>query len=131
MSTCPFCAVGCQIRLQVKGDEIIGFIFAYPNISKALQKTKGRLLPFGWITLMRAIRKSKKLVINGMGLLPEYQGLGGTALLYAELYKSGKPMGYEFIETVQVDEENFRSMSEHKNLEISWHVTHRCYISDL
>jgi hypothetical protein len=124
-------AIPKLIKLVMKGEEIIGFVFAYPNVSEALQKTNGRLFPFGWITLMRAIKKSKKLVINGMGLLPKYQGLGGTALLYAELYKSGKPMGYEFVETVQVDEKNFKSMSEHENLKITWHVTHRCYVRQL
>lgn len=119
------------IKFVMKGDEMIGFILAYPDIGEALQKIKGRLLPFGWLTLMRAQKTTKHLNLNGIGLLPKYQGLGATTLLYVEMYKSGKPMGFEYVESIQVDEENSRSWSEHEHLKIQFHKAHRSYIKHL
>lgn len=121
-------AVPELIKFIMSGDKLIGFILAYPDIGEALQRVNGRLFPFGWMSLMRAQKTTRRLVMNGMGLLPEYQGLGGTALLYTEMYKSGKPMGFEYAETVQVDEENFLSWSEHEHLKIVFHKAHRSYV---
>ncbi len=116
------------IKFVMKGDELIGFILAYPDIGEALQKTKGRLYPFGWLTLMRAQKNSKRLNLNGIGLLPKHQGMGATALLYVEMYKSGKPMGFEYIETIQVDEGNVKSWAEHNHMQVHFHKAHRSYI---
>jgi GNAT superfamily N-acetyltransferase len=115
------------IKLVMKDKKIIGFILSYPDIGEALQKVKGRLYPFGWLTLMRAQKTTRRLNLNGIGLLPEYQGLGGTTVLYTELYKTGKPMGYEYAETIQVDEENFLSKSETEHMKVIFHKTHRSY----
>jgi GNAT superfamily N-acetyltransferase len=119
------------MKMVMNGEEIIGFIIAYPDISAAIQKVKGRLWPFGWLTLLRAQKTTRYLNLNGIGLLPGYQGMGGTALLYSELYKTGKPMGYEYAETVQVDVNNFLSKSEHEENNITWHKAHRSYIKKL
>ena len=119
------------IKLVMKGEVIIGFILAYPDIGEALQKIKGRLYPFGWLTLLRAQKTTRRLNLNGIGLLPEYQGLGGTTLLYVELYKTGKPLGYEYAETIQVDEDNFLSKSEHSHMKVTFHKTHRSYLRRL
>lgn len=119
------------VKFILKGDQLIGFILAYPDIGFALQEVNGRLLPFGWLKLMRAQKTSKRLILNGIGLLPEYQGMGGTALLYSEMYKSGKPMGFEYAESVQVDEENYLSWSEHEHLKIVFHKAHRSYVKYL
>lgn len=119
------------IKMVMKGDEIIGFIISYPDIGAALRKVKGRLWPFGWLRLLRAQKTTKDLDLNGIGMLPGYQGMGATALLYTELYKSGKPMGFEYAETVQVDEHNFLSKSENEENNITWHKAHRCYFRKL
>lgn len=69
-------------------DKIVGFCLAYPDISAALQKTRGRLFPFGWLTLLIELHRTDWININGAGLLPEYRGSGGTAILYSEMFKS-------------------------------------------
>ena len=119
------------IKFILYGDQMVGFILAYPDVADALRQTKGRLLPFGWITLMQAPRKSKRLLLNGYGLLPEHQGRGATALMYMEMYQSGKPMGFESAESLQVDEGNYRSWAEHEHLKIVFHKAHRSYIKYL
>lgn len=69
-------------------DEVVGFLLTFLDISEYLQKTGGRLLPFGWLTLLRGLRQTRWVNINGMGILEEYRGLGGNAILYAELEKT-------------------------------------------
>jgi GNAT superfamily N-acetyltransferase len=71
-----------------ESDEVIGFILTFLNIAEALHKTGGKLFPFGWITLLRALRNPKYIDVNGMGILQEYRGLGGNAILYDELIKT-------------------------------------------
>ena len=65
----------------------VGFLFAYPDISAAMQRHKGRLFPFGWIDMLLELRRTEWVNINGAGIVEEYRGLGGTALLFSELYK--------------------------------------------
>jgi hypothetical protein len=57
------------------------------RISAALQRTKGRIWPFGWITLLREPKRIDWL-INGAGLIQEYRGLGGTAILFRKWTRS-------------------------------------------
>lgn len=119
------------IKFIMYNDRMVGFVLAYPDVSDALRKTKGELLPFGWVTLMQAPRKSKYLILNGYGLVPEHQGRGATALMYTEMYNTGKPMGFEYAETLQIDEGNYLSWSEHEHLKIVFHKAHRSYIKYL
>ena len=115
------------IKLVLKGEEVIGFLLTYPDISEAIQKTKGHLWPFGWVRLLITKKKTRVYNINGLGLLPLYQGLGGNALLYDELYKTGKDIKYDRIEAVQIDEENFLSLSDNQTMRITWDKIHRSY----
>jgi len=66
-------------------DDVVGFLFAFPDISAALQRSKGRLMPFGLIDILLEMRRTPWVALNGEGILQEYQGLGGNALLYAEI----------------------------------------------
>jgi hypothetical protein len=69
-------------------DEIVGFLFAFINIGRALRRCRGRLFPFGWFHLLRELRCSDYVDVNGMGILEQYRGLGGNIIMYNELYKS-------------------------------------------
>jgi hypothetical protein len=73
------------VKLIAHGEDIVGFLFAFPDLSAALQRSRGRLLPFGLIDLVMETGRTRWLAINGAGVLPEFQGRGGNALLYAEL----------------------------------------------
>ena len=76
------------IKIVMKGDEIVGFLFGYPDPSAAIQRCKGKLLPFGWLDILIELRRTRWINLNGAGLLEKYRGSGGTALLFAEMYKS-------------------------------------------
>ena len=119
------------IKLVYKEDKIVGFLFTYPNICRGLQKTNGRLYPFGWFHLMREFKNTRYLDANGIGILPEYQGLGPTAVIYTELEKTFREFDFDFVETVQTREDNIASLGESSHFKMDWVKTHRVYELDL
>jgi len=115
-----------------ESDEPVGFIMAYPDISAALQKTKGRIFPFGWITLLREFKRTDWININGAGLLPEHRGSGGMAILLSELFKSGTETGqFQHGEDVQIGLENTVMQREMEKFGIDFYKLHRTYARDL
>jgi hypothetical protein len=113
-------------------DKAVGFLLAYPDVSAALQKTKGNLFPFGWLTLLRELRRTDWININGAGLLPEYRGSGGTAILYSEMFKSIKENArYQHADVVQIDVENENMQRELENFGIQFYKLHRTYKKSL
>jgi hypothetical protein len=116
------------IKLVMKDDKAVGFMFAYPDVSAALQKTRGRLFPFGWLTLLRELKRTDWLNINGAGLLSEYRGSGGTAILYSEMFKSVRESGqFRHAEVVQIGVENEAMQREMENFGIDFYKMHRVY----
>ena len=113
-------------------EEPVGFLMAYPDISAALQKTKGRIFPFGWISLLREFKRTDWLNINGAGLLPEYRGSGGTAILYNELFKSVVETGqFRHAEIVQIGLENENMLRDLENFGANLYKMHRTYLRAL
>ncbi len=119
------------IKLIFKGDELAGFLFAYPDISAAIQRTKGYLWPLGWADLLAELRRTKCLNVNGMGILPRFRGLGATVLLFCELYDSVRAGGFDYADVVQIGAENVRMLNEIRELEIDFYKTHRIFRREL
>ncbi|MGB7537583.1 MAG: hypothetical protein WBM17_03510 [Anaerolineales bacterium] len=119
------------IKLIAKGDELVGFVFAYPDISAALQRTRGRLLPFGWADMLLELRRTKWVNLNGAGIVEKYRGLGGTAILFDEMTKSLRAGNFEHADIVQVGVENDKMQRELKDLGIDFYKMHRMYEKEL
>jgi GNAT superfamily N-acetyltransferase len=119
------------IKLIQKDGQLIGFIFAYHDITAGIQKARGRIWPIGWLHLLMERKRTKWVNINGVGVLPEYQGMGVNAILYTEIKKSIEEIGFEHIDVVQVNEVNFQSRSDMETMGISWYKSHRSYKRDL
>lgn len=116
------------IKLVMKDTEIVGFILAYHDISAGLQRVNGRLWPFGWMRVLWEKRRTEWLNINGVGMLPAYQGLGGNALLYTEIAKTVNSLAqFRHVDIVQVDEQNTKSISDMENIGVRWYKRHRHY----
>ena len=116
------------IKIIRKGDQLVGFLFAYPDISAALQRTRGRLFPFGWINLLLELRRTRWININGAGMVEAYRGLGGMALLFSEMYKSVVESGrYRYADLVQISTDNDKMQLELRKLGIDFYKTHRVY----
>ena len=119
------------IKLVMKRKEIIGFIFAYHDVSDGLKKAGGRLFPLGWAHLLRSKQKTKWANINGIGLLPEYQGLGGNTVLYTALENTIHQSQFDHVEIVLVDEANLKSFADMEQVGVRWYKRHRQYQLDL
>lgn len=120
------------VKLVIKNDRAVGFLLAYPDVSATLQRTRGRLFPFGWLTLLLELRSTDRININGAGLLPEYRGSGGTAILYNEMFKSvTENPRYRHAEVVQIGVENGNMQRELENFGINFYKMHRTYRKEL
>lgn len=93
------------VKILAYEGRIVGFCLAFPDLTEAMQKNRGGLSPIRIIRLLREKKLTKRLLVNGMAILPEYQKLGGNAFLYTELTKTVHEGGrFEFAEIVQVAE---------------------------
>jgi hypothetical protein len=115
------------IKIIEKDNKPVGFLFAYPDISAALQRTKGRIFPFGWLQLILEMRRTKWVNINGAGIIEQYQGMGGTAILFSEMYKSVLEGGFKHADIVQIGVENDKMQRELRELGIDFYKIHRVY----
>lgn len=115
------------IKLIQKDGKLIGFIFAYHDVTEGIQRIGGRLWPLGWLQLLLERKRTKWVNINGVGVLPEYQGMGVNAILYTEIRKSVGEFGFEHVDVVQVGEDNYQSRSDMENMGIHWYKSHRAY----
>lgn len=116
------------IKVIVHGDEVVGFIFGFPDVSRGLQRANGRLLPLGIFHILLDMRRTNWISLNGMGILPEYQGLGGNALLYSEMAKTVKgDFDFEHAELTQVAESAVQMRRDLINLGAQPYKNHRVY----
>jgi len=116
------------IKIVMKDDEIVGFLFGYPDPSAAIQRCKGRLFPIGWLDILIELKRTKWINLNGAGLIEKYRGSGGTALLFAEMYKSVRASDhYQHIDVVQIGAENDKMQREIASMGIDFYKVHRMY----
>jgi hypothetical protein len=92
------------IKVLMDGEKIIGFLFAFPDVSRALQRHKGQLNPISILDLLGESRRADMVSVNGMGVMEEYHGRGGNALLYYEMEKTVKSKHFKYAEFTQVAE---------------------------
>ncbi len=116
------------IQVVMKDDKIIGYLFAYHDVGAGLQRAKGRLFPFGWLHLLIEQKRTRWVNVNGLGILPEYQGLGGNAVMYTAMEDAFRNrFNFEHADTVFIGEENFRSFSDNETMGVKWYKRHRLY----
>jgi hypothetical protein len=115
------------IKILKKGERIVGFLFAYPDISAALQRTRGRLFPFGWIDLLLELRRTQWIDINGAGIIEEYRGMGGTAILFSEMEKTLLSGTFTRADVVQIGVDNAKMQMEMAALGLDFCKMHRNY----
>lgn len=87
-----------KIILNKEG-EAIGFGITMPSLSKAMKKAKGRLFPFGFIHILRAIKKNDTLDMYLVGIHPDYQHTGAAAILVDSILRSAIKNGITMSET--------------------------------
>jgi len=108
-------------------DKIIGFAISMPSLSKAMQKARGRLFPFGFICLLKALRKNDAVDLYLNGVLPEWQNKGVHSLYYAELNKTYIRNNIKIAVANPQLESNFHAISVWKNYDKELYIRRRCY----
>lgn len=113
-------------------DEVVAFGISLPSLSKAMQKAKGHLFPFGWIHLLKALKSKPKVVdLYLMGVLPEYQSKGVNALLFNDLIPIYNKLGVEYAESNPELETNNAVQAQWDYFKREHHKTRRAFIKKI
>lgn len=113
--------------IEDKDGNTIGFIISLPSLSTALQKAKGKLMPFGWYHITQALKKPKVVDLLLTGIHPDWQAQGVSALLITELQKVMMDHGVEYVETTGMIETNEKAINHWKNYDHIQHKRKRCF----
>lgn len=114
--------------IQNDRGEVVGFVLPFPDASAAMQKNKGRLGPIGILRLLWELKTTQWLDFNGIGILPEYQGMGGNALVMDSLLRAAQAnKRYINSELTQVAETAVQMRKDLENLGVKYYKNHRVY----
>ncbi|MCD6577722.1 MAG: GNAT family N-acetyltransferase [Anaerolineaceae bacterium] len=110
---------------------MVAFGLAMPALSKALQRSKGRLFPFGAIYLMRALKKNDQADLLLVAVAKEYQGKGVNAVLINRIFEVFHDFGIKTVESNPELESNIAVQAQWKHFERRQHKRRRIYIKHL
>lgn len=109
----PFINKNYIICVEDENQQLISFAITMPSYSKALQKANGKLFPFGWWHFLQAGKKNDRANFYLIGIHPDYQRRGVTAIIFKEIFERFSKMGIQFAETNPELEEN-------KSVQLLW-----------
>lgn len=114
-------------------DELVAFGVMLPSLSRALQKSNGRYLPFGWWPLIRALKFGKTDTIDMLliAVKPELQKAGVPAMLFADLFEDVIDGGFKYAETNPELEDNFSMQNLWNAFDCRQHRRRRIYGKEL
>ncbi len=112
-------------------DHVIGFNIAMPSLSRAFKKAGGRLFPFGFIHILRALRNPAYLDLYLVGILPEYQNKGINAVFMTDLTRTAIKNGIKKTETNSELETNTKVQAFWKYYDARMHKRKRVFIKNL
>jgi hypothetical protein len=114
-----------------KDNKLAAFGITMPSLSKALQKAKGSLLPFGFIHILRAMKNNKFADLYLAAVRKDLQGKGVNVLLMYQVNKAYIKNGVVWAESNPELEDNTKIQSLWDNFEARQHKRRRCYIKHL
>jgi len=115
-------------------DNVVAVGISMPSLSEALQKAKGRLLPFGWWHLLKLIfmkKYPKVLDLLLVAVKPEYQNKGVNALLFYDLIPVYQQLGFEYAESNPELEVNDKVQAQWEYFKTVQHKRRRAYKKDI
>ena len=120
-----------QLITLVENDkeELVGVAITMCSLSKAMRKTQGKLFPFGWFHLLKALKwkKEDNAEMLLIAVRPDYQMLGVNAIFFDDLIPIYNKNGIRWAETGPQLEDNVRELSQWKPLEPTFTKRRRCY----
>jgi GNAT superfamily N-acetyltransferase len=112
-------------------DKVVALGIAMPSFTKALQKAKGQLFPFGWYYMLRALNKNTYVDLYLMAVHPDYQNKGVNSVVFSDVMPNLIKNGYKFAETNPELETNTKMSSQWRGLDYVNHKQRRAYIMDI
>lgn len=119
------------VKIAIDGERVVGFIIAMPSLTEAFRKARGRLFPFGFIHILRAMKRSRVLDFYLAGVLPEYQGKGIDLLMSFEMGKSALERGMTHAESNRELETNTLIQAQWKFYDKRMHRRSRVFWKSL
>lgn len=104
----------------------VGYCLGFPDLNQILRKIRGRLLPFGFVTLLRGLKAIRDFRLFGLAVLPEYHGMGLDVLLYMSLFEALAPRGVR-LEANYILEDNPRIRNALIKLGLEQSIVYRVY----
>jgi GNAT superfamily N-acetyltransferase len=118
--------------LEDENKQLIGFGLAMPSLNEAAKKSKGRLFPLGWYHFLRApYAKAKVLDLYLVGVIPQMQNKGLTAVLLNSMTNTARKNGIQYAETGPELETNHQVQALWKYYDATNHKRRRCWIKEL
>lgn len=114
-----------------ENDNVAGFGISVLSLSKAFIKAKGKLFPFGFIPVLKALKKNDTVDMLLQGVRPEYQNKGVAAIFYAQLAQVYIDNGIKKAISSHALEDNIAAFSVFKGFDNRQHLRRRCYGKDL
>ncbi len=114
-----------------KDDKVVGFGITLPSLSKALQKAKGSLFPFGFIHILRALRKNDTIDALLIAVLPEYQDKGVNSMIFSKIGQGMINNGIKYVESTRELEDNHSVQNIWGHFEHKLHKRARVYIKNI
>ncbi len=115
-------------------DQLVAVGISMPSLSRALQKSHGRLLPFGWYHLLKALyfkRRSHVLDLLLVAVKPEYQNKGVNALLFSDLIPVYRQLGFEYAESNVELEQNGKVQAQWEYFKTEQHKRRRAFVKEI
>lgn len=113
-------------------EKLVGVGISMPSMSRALQKAKGRLFPFGWIPLLKGLKgKNDRVDLLLVAVKPEYQSKGVNALLFQDLIPYYIKRGFKWAESNPEMETNAKVQSQWDYFTHRQHRRRRSYVKNI
>jgi len=114
-----------------ENDRMVAFTITMPSLSRAIQKARGKLVPFGFIHLLGAMRKFDRIDTYLGAVLPHLQGRGVNAIMMVSLFNACKKHGVKTVHANPQLETNHKVWSQWKYFDTRQHKRRRVYIKHL
>lgn len=112
-------------------DKVVAFGVTMPSLSKAMQKSGGKLFPFGFLHILRALRRNDTLDLLLIGIADEYKNKGVNAMIFHKLSQGAKRFGIKYLESTRMLEDNLDVQNMWNRFEHRLHKRARCYVKEL
>jgi len=100
------------IKMVTKDGEPASFVIGIPDMTAGIQKARGRLLPFGFLHILRAAKKTKQLDLLLGAVKDKYRGMGADVMMGFKMLTSAREAGFDYLDSHHEMESNVKVRGE-------------------